>query len=236
MIFEKRTESPSYTNKYYIKAGKGGFNRAMEINKINHSCLPNCCGLVHGRWLESQKQTDYKKYDKLCIGDAKSYYGKHDGYERGQTAKIGAVICFTNKKSGHVAFVEEVKSNGDIITSNSGYGGTRFFTKKLKKKNDYKFGIGYKLQGFIYSPCEFELQYDLKRKLKKGCKGEDVKKLQSTLKSLGYDLGKYGIDGVYGDDTANAVGKYQKDKKLKMIDKVVGKETAHSLGWLYKGK
>lgn len=47
MIFKKRTESPSYTNKYYIKAGRGGYNRAMEINKINHSCLPNCCGLSY---------------------------------------------------------------------------------------------------------------------------------------------------------------------------------------------
>lgn len=236
MIFEKRVKSPSTTNKFYIKAGKGGYNRAMEINKTTHSCLPNCCGLVHGRWLESQKQTDYKKYDKLCIGDAKSYYNKKDGYKRGQVAKLGAVVCFENKKSGHVAFVEQIYKNGNILTSNSGYNGTRFFTKELKKKNNYKFGIGYKLQGFIYPPVDFEEQYNLKRKLKKGCKGDDVKYLQSTLINLGYDLGKYKDDGVFGNDTAKAVGKYQKDKKLKLIDEVVGKETAHSLGWLFKGK
>lgn len=45
MIFKKRTEAPSKTNKFYLKAGKGGYNRAMEININTHSCLPNCCGL-----------------------------------------------------------------------------------------------------------------------------------------------------------------------------------------------
>lgn len=45
MIFIKRTDSPSQTNKYYLKAGKGGYNKAAEINEITHSCLPNCCGL-----------------------------------------------------------------------------------------------------------------------------------------------------------------------------------------------
>ena len=47
MKFEKRTTSPSETNKFYIKAGKGGYNRAAEINEITHSCLPNCCGLSY---------------------------------------------------------------------------------------------------------------------------------------------------------------------------------------------
>ena len=157
MYFEKRTTSPSATNKYYLKAGKGGYNRAMEINSSTHSCLPNCCGEVHGRWLESQKQTDYDKYDKLCTGNAKSYWAKDDGYKRGQTPKLGAVICYSGGSSGagHVAFVEEIYSNGDILSSNSGYNGTRFFTKKLTKSSGYSFGSAYKFQGFIYPPVDF---------------------------------------------------------------------------------
>ena len=161
MILVKRTGAPSTTNKYYLKASKYGYNRAMEINSITHSCIPNCCGLVHGRWLESQKQTNFNKYDKLCTGDAHSYFKKNDGYKRGKIPKLGSIICFEKKGgSGHVAFVEEIKSNGNIITSNSAYGGSRFFLKELKKSNNYKFGNGYTLQGFIYSPVEFTPQYN----------------------------------------------------------------------------
>lgn len=238
MIFEKRTTSPSVTNKYYIKAGKGGYNRAMEINKTTHSCLPNCCGEVHGRWLESQKQTDYTKYDKLCIGNAHSYYGKKDdGYKRGQTPKLGSVVCYSKDGgSGHVAFVEEIYSNGDILTSNSGYNGSRFFTKKLKKSNNYSFGSKYHLQGFIYNPVEFTLKYDLTRILKKGCKGSDVKELQKELIRRGYSVGKYGTDGVYGKDVTSAVKKFQNDNKMKLVDGIVGEKTAHALGWTFRGK
>lgn len=51
MVFEPRTTAPSKTNKFYLKAGKGGYNRTMEINKKTHSCLANCVAMAHGRWL-----------------------------------------------------------------------------------------------------------------------------------------------------------------------------------------
>lgn len=239
MKFEKRTSAPSATNKFYLKAGKGGYNRAMEINKITHSCLPNCCGLVHGRWLESQNKTDYNKYDKLCIGNAHSYWGKDDGYERGQSPRLGSIICFDKKGgAGHVAFVEEIKSNGDIVTSNSGYNGSRFFMKTLKKSNKYKYGDAYTLQGFIYNPIKFEEKFNLTRLLKPGCRGEDVKELQRELQKRGYDLGKYGVDGVFGKSTSytsKATKNFQRDKKL-YVDGIVGKNTAHALGWLYRNE
>lgn len=241
MIFKKRLETPSKTNKFYLKAGKGGYNRAMEINTKTHSCIPNCCGLVHGRWLESQEQTKYKIYDKLCIGNARSYYGKDDGYKRGQIPKLGAIVCYDKKgKAGHVCFVEEIKSNGDIITSNSAYNGRRFFTKTLKKSKNYQYGRNYIFQGFIYNPIEFEKAFNLERKLKLKCRGKDVEELQKELKLRGYDLGKFGvnkngIDGVFGNATKKAVESFQKTNKLK-VDGVVGKETAHALDWTYKGK
>lgn len=163
MIFNSRTSAPSTTNKFYLKAGKGGYNRAMEINKTTHSCLPNCCGLVHGRWLESQNQTNYSKYDNLCIGNAKSYYGKKDGYKRGQSPKLGAIICwYSTQSGGHVAVVEEIKPNGDIVTSNSAYGGTRFYMKTLSPPT-YYMGSAYTFQGFIYAPNDFDTQ-NIKRK------------------------------------------------------------------------
>ena len=113
--------------------------------------------LVHGRWIESQEQTDYNKYDKLSTGNAKSYWTKKDGYKRSQTPKVGAIGCYSGGKSGagHVLFVEEVKSNGDIVTSNSAYNGTRFYLKTLTKKSGYKYSSIHNFQGFILSPVDY---------------------------------------------------------------------------------
>lgn len=168
MKFVKRLEAPTSDNKFYLKINKGGYNKAMEIDKKSHSCLPNCCGLVHGRFLESQNTIDSTK-DNLCIGNAKSYYKKKDGYKRGLTPKVGSIICFDKTNgSGHVAFVEEIKENGDIVTSNSAYNGTRFFLKTLKKSKNYYYGKNYILQGFIYNPTEFDTESVIFHTVKKG--------------------------------------------------------------------
>ena len=157
MKFNKRTTAPSKTNKYYISIDYKGYDRACVIDKKTGSCLPNCCGLVHARWLESRNLTNYKKYDKLCVGDAHSYYGKKDGYKRGQTPKLGAIACWRKKGGkGHVAFVEVIYDNGDFDCSNSAWNGSRFFMKRIYKKNKYSFGKDYEFQGFIYNPEKFD--------------------------------------------------------------------------------
>ena len=62
-----------------------------------------------------------------------------------------------------------------------------------------------------------------------------MKNIAKTYKKRGYDIGKYGIDAVFGKDTEKAVKKYQLDNKLK-VDVIVGKDTAHSLGWTYRNE
>lgn len=52
---------------------------------------------------------------------------------------------------GHVAIVEEIKENGDIVTSNSAWQSTFFWLMDLQKSNNYNFS-GYTFQGFIYNP------------------------------------------------------------------------------------
>lgn len=76
-------------------------------------------------------------------------------------------------------------------------------------------------------------RYNLKRVLKFGSRGSDVKQLQIRLNELGFGILK--LDGRFGFNTANAVKQLQKKYKLK-VDGVVGQNTAHKLGWLYKGK
>ena len=61
-------------------------------------------------------------------------------------------------------------------------------------------------------------------KLKKGAKGAEVTSMQTLLKGYGYNLGKWGIDGDFGNDTHEAVKAYQRDNHL-TIDGVCGKST-----------
>lgn len=153
-IFKPRLTAPSSTDKHWLRKAKGGVNPCIEIK--NGSCLPNCVGYAWGRVYEL-----LGKKHSLSTGNAENWYNKKDGYSRGQEPKLGAVICWRKGKAGvasdgagHVAVVEQIKSDGTIVCSESSYGGSRFNVRTLKKP--YKLGTSYTFQGFIYPPYEFE--------------------------------------------------------------------------------
>ena len=55
---------------------------------------------------------------------------------------------------------------------------------------------------------------EIKRTLERGDVGEDVKKLQTALKELGYDIGENGIDGIVGPETEKAIKAFQEANGL----------------------
>ena len=57
---------------------------------------------------------------------------------------------------------------------------------------------------------------------------ERIKKVQTLLQRLGYDVGDTGIDGKYGPRTERAVRRFQQDNGLQ-VDGIVGIETAKAL-------
>lgn len=57
---------------------------------------------------------------------------------------------------------------------------------------------------------------------------ERVKKVQTLLQRLGYNVGDTGIDGKYGPRTERAVRRFQQDNGLR-VDGIVGPETAKAL-------
>lgn len=152
--FKQRITAPSASDKYWIHTSNGGLNECIEINNSG-SCLPNCVGYAWGRFYEITG-----KRPALSRANAENWYGyTADGYRRSQTPVVGAVICWRKGKAGvsadgagHVAIVEEVKSNGDVLTSNSAYGGTRFYMKTVTKASGYAIGSAYTFQGFILPP------------------------------------------------------------------------------------
>ena len=151
--FVPRTSAPSQDNKYYIKTTKGGYNKCILINSTTGSVLPNCTGYAWGRFMECQLNVHNCN---LSRANAELWYSNIiDGYSRGSTAKLGAVICWHSTRSGgHVAIVEKINADGSILTSNSAYNGERFYMRTLKPPNFYM-GKSYTFQGFIYNPTTF---------------------------------------------------------------------------------
>lgn len=152
MEFIKRLKAPEKSNNYFYKD-----------NAFQKYPMPNCTAYSWGRWYELLGEKH-----KLSTGNAENWFNNtKDGYKRGQTPKLGAVICWrkgqagnSNDGAGHVAIVEEIKPDGTIITSNSAYKSTNFYTKTLKPP--YSMGGSYVFQGFIYTPIEFTIEPPVK--------------------------------------------------------------------------
>ena len=154
--FVPRLTAPSAADKYYLHTSKGGLNECIHIS--GGSCLPNCVGYAWGRFYEITGERP-----KLSRANAEMWYGfTADGYKRSSTPALGAIVCWSkgvvgneNDGAGHVAVVERIETNGDIVTSNSAYGGSRFYTQTYKKSAGYCFGA-YKFQGFILPPVQIK--------------------------------------------------------------------------------
>ena len=71
-------------------------------------------------------------------------------------------------------------------------------------------------------------KHNLTRLLKVGSTGKMVENLQKALGGLE-------VDGKFGAKTEAKVKAFQKKHKL-VVDGIVGKDTAHALGWLWCGK
>jgi surface antigen len=150
--FIPRLEAPSDDDLNWIKTTHGGYNKCIVIDEVTGSVLPNCTGYAWGRFLEENNITDCN----LSRGNGGVWYSHNDGYQRGITPRLGAVICWDKVGGdGHVAVVEEIKPNGDITTSNSAYNGSRFFIEHLTRASNYSRGSLYSFQGFIYPIEDF---------------------------------------------------------------------------------
>lgn len=120
--------------------------------------LPNCTCYAWGRFYEiadlSDGTQDYSNAPALSLGDAGDWYGyTSDGYERGQTPKLGAVACWSDDTggAGHVAIVEQILENGDIVVSQSGWNSDYFWTNTKLASDGYSY-TNRSFQGFIYNP------------------------------------------------------------------------------------
>lgn len=222
--FKPRTTAPSTKDKNWIHTSAGGYNSCIHIK--NGSVLPNCVGYAWGRAREL-----LGKDPKLSRANAENWWGYNDGYKRGQTPKLGAIICWRKGKTGvssdgagHVAVVEKINADGSILTSNSDYGGRRFYTKTYKAP--YTISSAYTFQGFIYLPMDFEEPKEdsflpARGYFRKGDQGENVEKINRfwryTFPAYAQALGRNKEDVLgpyFGENTEAWTQEFQRRTKL----------------------
>lgn len=139
-----------------------GFPGGSPFSK-NPSTGGNCTWWAWGRFKEVYKLATGKSLSWTAgSGNACMFYtimGKA-GYKTGKNPKPGAIICWgygsSHGNPGHVAFVEQVYSNGDIEISQSGWSSGPIANKRITKKGGYHCGYNNDVfNGFIYNKVEF---------------------------------------------------------------------------------
>lgn len=150
--FTPRLVKPHADNKYYITKQKGGYSSAIKGNPADKDLdvLPNCVGYAYGRFNEIGNWETCKYLSPVNAKDFMKYKGS---CESGFEPRIGACMVWENGSAGHVAIVEKVVNDQEVLTSESEWGGRAFYTT-TRKRSDGNWGYGGRFLGFIYNPCE----------------------------------------------------------------------------------
>lgn len=159
--FQPRLTRPTAGNKYYITKAAGGYSDAIQGKPADSQCnvLANCVGYAYGRFNEIG---GYGCCKYLRPVNAERFMQYANGLTVGQTPKLGACMVWQkgatlngSDGAGHVAIVEQIISETEIVTSESGYNSTTpFWTKRRKKgTGNWGAGSGYTFLGFIYNPA-----------------------------------------------------------------------------------
>ena len=232
-MFKPRMTKPESGNPYYNTIAAGGYSGCIKGNPTDAGCnvLANCVGYAAGRFNEIIGKPEMK-YFKVAP-NAEDFYDTAiaAGLKVGTTPKLGAIIVWAKGKTwtsadgaGHVAVVEEIKIDGSIITSESGWGcASPFWTShRYKESGNWGQSTAYRFLGFIYQPEEPQPKY-----IKKGDTGAAVELMQSRLAAKGY-LRKNEIDGDFGLITLGAVCAFQLENGLD-VDGICGPATQAKL-------
>ena len=164
---KKRTTQPK-NNAYYMRQANGGLNGAIEgyptIKGANVLC--NCVGYANGRFNEIINDPELKgvkkafKYQLICNAENFIESAKRQGLKISKVPVVGGIMVWQKGKTlsdydgaGHVAVVEQILSDGRILTSESGYNAYAFETFERSNSNG-RWGMAspYKFRGCIINP------------------------------------------------------------------------------------
>lgn len=200
-----------------------------------------CFGAETGRQMLCQP---YNSAGAGCLYSAQ-YYKQNNQWSF--TPQLGAQVFFTYSAGevSHTGIVADIV--GTTITTIEGNSSDQVAKRTYNQGNASIYGYGIPkwelaanssasaTESSMPVSSDSSAYYGV-RILKKGMSGEDVKKVQEDLISLGYDLGRWGADGDFGNDTDSAVRKFQQDNNLSPVDGEVGPDTIAALEKALKKK
>lgn len=180
--------------------------------------VADCSGLFSwafgklGGYMYHGSDTMYRKY---CTDKGELKRGKRTD---GKTLKCGtAVFVWNGDTYSHVGLYVGDNTVIEAMSTINGVTTTKVSAGKWTHWGELK-GVDYSM-----SP-EDKTTEEVFPTIRSGSKGEYVRKAQQMLKDRGYDLGRCGVDGDYGQATKKAVKQFQKDWGLTQ-DGVVGPKT-----------
>lgn len=148
--FKKRISAPSSDNPYFYHYTKGGYNPCLVIDQKSGSVMPNCVGYTNGRLqeLNGKRKVDWR----IPAGNPNTWidYAKKNGLKTGTEPRLGAVAVWT----GHVANIEAIDVEGNILVGQSHYNGVAFDMCTIKRTGGYMYN-GQRLLGFIYPDIDY---------------------------------------------------------------------------------
>ncbi|PLR66823.1 L,D-transpeptidase family protein [Bacillus sp. UMB0893] len=199
-VFKVATgRQPSYTPEGKFKIVSKIVNRPYYKKGIPGGDPRNPLG---NRWLGINARGTW--------GTTYAIHGNNNPSSIGKYISDGCIRMYDNEVEW---LYGQVNMNTTVIITSSG-----------KTFDSIALANGYKISGSNGTPSK--PAFSSGQNLKKGNRGSDVKVLQQLLTSRGYST--KGIDGIFGNNTDQAVRKFQRDKKLS-VDGIVGPATRKAL-------
>lgn len=199
--FSIRTKRPEKGNKYYIRTVSGGWNGAVQGKPKDKYCdvLSNCVGYANGRFNEIIGANKCK-YQLVCNAENFVERAKSYGLKTSSKPQVGAIMCWQKGSTlgsadgaGHVAIVEKVISDSEVMTSESGYGCTKPFWNQNRKKGSGNWGMSspYKFRCFILNPSVTSTA--------------TTNESKSTPSTTSSKITKIDVDGIWGSETTQSL-------------------------------
>ncbi|MGO5075693.1 GH25 family lysozyme [Clostridium sporogenes] len=145
----------------------------------------------------------------------------HQYTEKGRINGVSTRVDMNNFTDGIFIGKTNAPSNSSC-TSNNIYGSHSLISSLQQEITRQGFGN-------LYADCiAGDNTLDAVPTCKQGARGGITKIIQQMLINIGYPVGSYGADGVFGNGTVTAIKALQKDCNLN-ADGIVGKETWKAL-------
>ena len=160
-VYTPRLTCPDENDPKYVAKAYGGESPWPTDGRWGKTTMPNCTAYAWARWWEIAGSPPD------IWGNASDWYANMDNYERsrdhGGQPQLGAIACyFQSTGHGHVAVVEEIKSDGTLVLSESGWDFSQnkwtdvFAIREVKPPKYLVSWMGdprWHFQGFIYNPA-----------------------------------------------------------------------------------